>query len=363
MDPISRTLFYSEVIILIAGVLFFFLFMFTVERFILLRTAFKIIHRVLSMILKPVLKYGLALFLFSILFGIVGIKNGIQLNYEVLGISAVMIFAITELVAFLWGVLEMVMFIRGIGNKITYERFGTLEHWGVRTRNYKKEIQWVQVISEKLVGYFKQWPAYQNIKVLAPAANNGEEELELAQALGKYLGKRIHMRTSDVTPMVHQSAISTPYVEFTYEVCDVFNLKSILHDLQNVIYDPKGILWYTYGKEKKVNQALQLFYDLLAPDGIIVIDAAENRKKLQSKNRMRLLYGRELTYYCEKSTYDFIEKCFTPDSLANKLFTLERVDGLDGPFGMAILRKVQVNQSDVKADSDSDEFSIKVFHM
>ncbi|WP_339316849.1 hypothetical protein [Paenibacillus sp. FSL R10-2734] len=325
------------------SIIFFLIFFPTINRLPVFRVLFRIGHRITTMML-PV---SLPLF-FVYVFTISGIMiaskfSSLPFNSFLLAFSlSTKIFLYTLFPALIIHLTcLLIMSILKSTHKIQYERFGILSQWGTKTRAYKRAINWVPVVSEKLLPVLKSLTTNRpTLNILAPAANDGTEELDLAQSFSQLTQRKIRMQTSDASPMKHQKTLNTPTVEFTYEQCDAFELPNKIKELQDIIYDPKGILWFTFGKDKKLLPALQLFYNLLTHDGIVIIDAPDEQKRNQKKNRHRLYFGMKLRYYCESSTYTHIEKAFKPGSAASKLFTLEKVDGLSGPYGMVILRKV-----------------------
>ncbi|GLX67498.1 hypothetical protein MU1_18430 [Paenibacillus glycanilyticus] len=226
-----------------------------------------------------------------------------------------------------------------------YEKYGPLSKWGDETRAYKRNIAWEGNVIEQLGTILKDIKGYNHkLRILAPAANNGHEELSLAKTLSNLLHRKIRMRTSDIATMSHAGFYQDAQVTFTYEQRDAYDLPKYLDERQDAIYDPKGILWFTMGQEKKLLKALRLYYDLLEDDGVIIIDAGETRKLLHAYNVLRLNFFMSLTYYAEISTYERLRKCFSTGSQASLLFTIELVPNLSGPYGMAILRKIPAAQ-------------------
>ncbi|WP_342436681.1 hypothetical protein NSS79_25615 [Paenibacillus sp. FSL L8-0436] len=326
------------------SLILFLIFLPTINRFSSVRALFRLGHRITTMFI-PVLVYLFVLYVIVII-GYMIAAMFFDLPNDTFTLAYTFVTKIFLYILLLelglHGIsFHLVMHIHKATHKIQYERFGSLSQWGTKTREYKKELNWVPIVASQLTPIIKPLAANRStLQILAPAANNGTEELEIAESLTELLQRKIRMRTSDSTPMRHQKSVNTSAVEFTYEQSDAFELTGKIKELQDIIYDPKGILWFTFGKEKKLLPALKLFYDLLSSDGIVIIDAPEKQKKKQRKNRHRLYFGLKLHYYCESSTYTHIEKSFKPGSTASKLFTLERVEGLSGAYGMAILRKI-----------------------
>lgn len=335
----------AVMITLLSSAVLLVFFIFTVNRNSTIRLIFRIGHRALW------LSFYIAVSLFTVMLIIdfilfVGGLAGIRwISMDVVG----NMFDLTIDYGFLsfmvlGGPLNLVcgltMKIKKITN-IQYEKYGLLGEWGEQTRAFKKRIQWIPVVLDKLEPLIKPIAGQKGkLQILAPAANNGEEEYALAEGLADRLHCKIRMRASDLTTMAHRMPVLSPRVEYTYEQANAYELSTMIQTPQDIIYDPKGILWYTQGKEKRLMPALRLFYDLLAPDGLILIDAAiQERKNQQQFNQFKLHFGLQINYYCEQSTYSKIKKAFVVGSAASELFSLEIVDGLEGPYQMAVLRK------------------------
>lgn len=140
------------------------------------------------------------------------------------------------------------------------------------------------IVASQLTPIIKPLAANRStLQILAPAANNGTEELEIAESLTELLQRKIRMRTSDSTPMRHQKSVNTSAVEFTYEQSDAFELTGKIKELQDIIYDPKGILWFTFGKEKNCYLRLNSFmiYSLLM--GLLSLMLQKNKRKSREK--------------------------------------------------------------------------------
>lgn len=319
-------------------------FVLTINRNSAIRTLFRIGHRI-SLIMIYIIPFLLVLKLLLDISLLIGVfRGGISLDfaepiiYQTLdiGVTTVIIDYSLFLLAF-----TPTIHILKLNHQIQYEKYGVLSEWGERTRTFKKKIGWMPVVLDQLEQVLKPMVAQKDtLQILAPAANNGEEEYALAESLASRLKCKVRMRASDQSPMLHQLPTSTPEVEFSYDQINAYALPSVVETLQDIIYDPKGILWFSQGKEKKLLPALRLFYDLLASDGIVLIDAPDHRRYQQKMNEFRLYFGRQLKYYCEGSTYRLLQKAFKDGSAASALFTLELVDNLEGAYKMAILRKL-----------------------
>ncbi|MDH6372874.1 hypothetical protein M2444_004703 [Paenibacillus sp. PastF-3] len=336
--------------VLVSLMLLYF-FVKTINRFPKIRTAFRILHRlsIISLyiciyVFIPLLVITLTN-LFLSAFGVVSMpfdfaEEILLQSCKIMVITLIFILSVNLIIC-----AKTIQLLK-LTHRIEYEKYGPLAGWGNQTRRFKKEINWMPVVIEQLEPLLKIWAVQSPIlRIVAPAANNGQEELVLAEELAARLNCKIRMWTSDGSPMDHQAPVTTSQVEFTYEQLDAYALPQVITDPQDIIYDPKGILWFSFGKLENLMPALRLFYDLLSPSGFILIDAHDYPKGGFHLNRLRLLFGRKIRNYCEPSTYHYIHQCFTDGSAASELFKLEMIDGLEGPYKMAILRKRPEDQS------------------
>jgi hypothetical protein len=321
---------------------FFLILIFTlyINRVSFIRSLFKIVQRLLFMLLYPILlitalsTVALIPVIVCLIFGHVFSFSGFIIDAFFILVLLVLAFIIAVGVVF-----RLPMTAKEQQDTIQYEKYGVLSSWGALTRAYHKRIGWTPMVAKRIAPLLEQIQKPE-IRMLAPAANCGEEERDLAQLLSAHIHKRFLVTLCDINEMRHIETQDDGRVSISYHTMNAFDLPKFLTQTQDVIYDPKGILWFPRGKEAELIERLRLFYDLLDDQGMVIVDAAIGSGWKVFINDLRMTYNLPLTFYAEVSTYSYINRFFTPGSVASSLFTLTLVDGLDGPYGMAVLKKV-----------------------
>lgn len=220
--------------------------------------------------------------------------------------------------------------IRSDLNALQYEKYGRLRNWSKATKSFRDKYNWDNRFTTLTAKVIKN--EYRNkgseLTIIAPSANNGNIENLLAQKLSVVINKQVKVFASDIAQVEHISSYSKGLIDFYYkEEINGSQLLEVYPFKCDVIFDVKGFLWHelnSFKKKKKSEKVMDIYYELLKPGGIVIVDGYTHRfqSALINLSSFQLqLFGR-ISWFAEKSTYEHFKKIYNKSNKLKKRYNL-----------------------------------------
>jgi len=229
---------------------------------------------------------------------------------------------------------------------IQYEQHGRLRHWNRLTRDLNERIGWKHQFSNHAVTAIKRMSErYEHFAMLSPAANYGDYEDVTARKVAAALGEKVYVYASDLATTNHIDSYEDDLVSFSYtEQVDARTLNTESNKNKfNLIFDIKGFLWYELNgvsKRRRAEEAMMMYYDLLKPHGIVIVDGYTKRCQfiIIQFNQMLLQFFKKIIWYAEPSTYSCMKKIYKKSDLLKSHF--KEVVISDGIYTLVYYQKI-----------------------
>lgn len=237
-------------------------------------------------------------------------------------------------------------------HKNPYEKGGYLYSWYDRT--YKRMgYKWIievyeEIIKQKLLCFDNN-----EFVFISPSGNKGKYEEKLFEYISNK-GIKNKFIVSDKNYIEnHEESKSLEKGTYIYkEKYDAINIKDTLKEegisAVDIVWDLRGLLWYTLDKPKKnplTKDVFEVYKNVLKDNGFIIVDNIEvTRYKAKLNNFIFSISGLKFGYE-ERSTYQFLcelmennegfKNYLNDNFLKHKIYSES-----NSKIGMVILKKV-----------------------
>lgn len=210
-------------------------------------------------------------------------------------------------------------------NKDFYDKNGIFAGWYDKTIK-AKGTKWVIEIGEEILKLNSDFQ--KEIKFVSPSANKATYEKILFR---DWVNKKIHVQmiASDIA-IVEESenseVLGNAYFKY-FESKDAFNLQDLLIENNihkvDIIWDFKGVLWYSIKNKNDIKNIIDVFHNLLDENGYYIIDNIESKWYITLIRK--IIYELIDIYIDEKSTYKRLNDRIKKDSEIEE-YILHRFD-------------------------------------
>lgn len=205
---------------------------------------------------------------------------------------------------------------------LQYEKYGRLYFWGKATLALHDRKGWLPRFMNNCLESMRLLPLEERepLRIVGPAALHGEYEANLGERAKKELGRNVEVYASDIAKTNHLPSYELDGLSYTYTECvDARELKHVLPVKADIILDIKGAVWHIASASKRQEQVESLlmdYYDMLHPQGLILMDGYKSNAIWITLNAIFLQMTGRLWGYGEGSTFSYTHKVYNSSSLA-----------------------------------------------